>query len=169
MFRRLVTLLTIAGVALAGCSSRPRNFAPVLAAAPTDPAFYEGQVQTCREEVALHTKHGAARGGSAAAGVAAGAGAGVATSAALPASFASYGGAAAAASLVIMAVPVFALGGAWGLSKIKKTKKERAIKTAMAQCLERSGYSVASWRVMKKRELLRAKADMALAATTATP
>jgi hypothetical protein len=63
------------------------------------------------------------------------------------------GGAMAALGATIIAAPVAALGGAWGIAKIKKTKKERAIKAATAECLAEAGYSVERWRVMSKREV----------------
>ena len=50
-------------------------------------------------------------------------------------------------------LPIAGIAGAWGVSKIKKTKKERAIKGAMAECMSEGGYSVDKWRVMSKREV----------------
>ena len=49
--------------------------------------------------------------------------------------------------------PVAALGGAWGISKIKKNKKEKVIKAATADCMAKAGYSVDKWRVMTKQEV----------------
>jgi hypothetical protein len=63
------------------------------------------------------------------------------------------GGAMAALGATIIAAPVAAVAGAWGISKIKKTNKERAIKAATADCLARAGYSVEGWRVLSKREV----------------
>jgi hypothetical protein len=59
----------------------------------------------------------------------------------------------AALGATIIAAPIAAIGGAWGISKIKKTHKERAIKTATSDCLAKSGYAVEGWRVMSKREV----------------
>ena len=66
---------------------------------------------------------------------------------------ATYGAAAAGLGATIIAAPMAAIGGAWGISKIKKTKKERAIKAATAECLAKAGSPVEKWRVMKKQEV----------------
>ena len=153
MRSKVIVTVTAAAVALTGCSSKPRNFAPVLGAAPADSKLYEAQWLTCREQVAASTKKGSGRGASAAGGAAAGAGGAVAVGAATAGTYASYAGAAAAIGATIIAAPLAAIGGAWGISKIKKTKKERAIKTATADCLSKAGYTVQDWRVMKKREV----------------
>jgi hypothetical protein len=50
-------------------------------------------------------------------------------------------------------VPVVGLAGAWGISKIKKTKKERIIKAATGECMSRNGFAVDDWRVMSRREV----------------
>ena len=154
MNNKPVLLLGICTIALSGCSSRPRNFAPVLAAPPADSTAYEAHWLECRETVAAMTGKGserlAAAGGAAVAGAGAGLAAGAATSGA---TFASYGAAAAAGAAVIAVVPVFGLAGAWGISKIKKTKKERSIKSATAECMAKNGYPVERWRVMSKREV----------------
>jgi len=150
----LTSVLAIVPLAVTGCSSAPRNFAPMLGAAPAEPSAYEAAWLECRNEVAAGTGRGANRAGSTAAGLAAGAGAGAAGAAATSgATYATLGSAAAAGALVIAAVPVLGLAGAWGFSKIRKSKKERAIKAATADCLAQSGYTVADWRVMSKREV----------------
>ena len=151
---RLTGAIVIGSLGLAACSSTPRNFAPKLGMAPADSAAYEAAWLNCRDEVATSLKRPSDRGGSAAAGIAAGAGAGAAGAAATSgATYATLGGAAAAGAMVIAAVPVLGLAGAWGYSKIRKTKKEKAIKAATAECLARAGYNVAEWRVMSKREV----------------
>lgn len=163
---RLTGAIAIASLGLTACSSTPRNFAPKLGAAPADSAAYGAAWLNCRDEVAVSLKRGSNRGGSAAAGVAAGAGAGAAGAAATSgATYATFGGAAAAGAMVIAAVPVLGLAGAWGYSKIRKTKKEKAIKAATAECLARSGYDVAEWRVMSKREVRALAADRQTAET----
>lgn len=153
MGNRIIAAVTAAAVALAGCSSKPRNFAPVLGAEPSDSKLYEAQWLACREQVAASTKHGSDRGASALGGVAAGAGGAAAVGAATAGTYATYAGAAAALGATIIAAPIALVGGAWGISKIKKTKKERAIKAATAECLAKAGYSVDKWRVMSKREV----------------
>lgn len=139
-------------VTLAGCSSKPRNFAPVMAAAPADASAYEAQWLACREQVAATAKQGSGRLASAAGGAAAGVGGAVAVGTSAGASAGMVGAMAAATATVILA-PIAIVGGAWGVSKIKKTKKEKAIKAATADCMARSGYAVEKWRVMSKQEV----------------
>lgn len=154
MNNKPLLLLGMCAIALGGCSSRPRNFAPVLAAAPADARAYENHWLDCREQVAVATAKGSGRLASAGGGAVAGAGAGLAASAAASgATYSTIGAAAAAGAVMIATVPVFGLAGAWGISKIKKTKKERRIKAATAECMARNGYSVEKWRVMSKREV----------------
>lgn len=154
MINRGVALAVACAVGVAGCSSKPRNFAPMLAAPPADAEAYEARWLDCREQVAQATDQRANRGVSAAGGVAAGAGAGVATGAAVSgATYGTMAAAAAAAAAALAVVPVAGLAGAWGISKMKKTKKERAIKAATAECLARSGYAVERWRVLSKKEV----------------
>jgi hypothetical protein len=154
MNNKPLVLVGICAIALGGCSSRPRNFAPVLAAAPADARSYESHWLDCREQVAAATSKGSGRLASAGGGAVAGAGAGVAASAAASgATYGTFGAAAVAGAAMIAVVPVFGLAGAWGISKIKKSKKERTIKAATAECMARNGYSVAKWRVMSKREV----------------
>ena len=153
MGSKFLVALTASSVMLAGCSSKPRNFAPVLGAAPTDAKLYEAQWLSCREQVATSAKTGSERGASAVGGVAAGAGGAAVMGAATAGTYAGYAGAAAALGATFIAAPLALIGGAWGLSKIKKTKKERAIKTATADCLSKAGYAVQDWRVMKKQEV----------------
>ena len=154
MTNRSIILLGACVITLAGCSSRPRNFAPVLAAAPADARAYEKHWLECREQVAAATGKGSGRLASAGGGAVAGAGAGVAASAAASgATFATYGAAATAAAAAMAVVPVFGLAGAWGISKIKKNKNERRVKSATADCMAAHGYSVEKWRVMSKREV----------------
>ena len=154
--KRHALLWAAAGaVTLTGCSSRPRNFAPVMAAPPADAKAYEVQWLACREEVAALTKEGGSgRTVSAVGGAAMGAGASVAVGAAAStATYASYGAAAAALGATILMAPLAAIGGAWGISKIKKTKKEKVIKAATADCMAKAGYPVDGWRVMSKQEV----------------
>ena len=152
MKSKLLLSAVAVSVVLAGCSSRPRNFAPVMAAAPADSQAYEAQWLACREHVAASAKQGSGRLGSAAGGAAAGVGSAVAIGTSAGASASMAGAMAAAAATVILA-PIAIVGGAWGVSKIKKTKKEKAIKAATAECMAKSGYSVDKWRVMSKREV----------------
>lgn len=147
------SLLAAAGaVLITGCSSKPRNFAPVMAAPPADAKAYEAQWLTCRQQVAATAKSGSGRGASALGGAAAGVGSAVAVGTSAGASAGMVGAMAAASATVILA-PIAIVGGAWGVSKIKKTKKEKAIKAATADCMAKSGYAVDKWRVMSKQEV----------------
>ena len=153
MSKRLVLIVITGAVALSGCSSRPRHFAPVLAATPSDEVAYAAQLETCRDRLAGRMDK-SGRLVSAAAGTAVGVGAGYAAGTATMAGSAGMIGAAgAAAAAALMVLPVAGLAVAWGISKIKKTKKERAIKSALAECLSEGGYTVDDWRVMSKREV----------------
>ena len=168
MRHALIVSVGIVSLTATACSSTPRNFEPRLSAAPSDPTQYEQAWFACREQVAASSKGGSKRGGSAAAGLAAGAGAGAAGAAATSgATYATIGGAAAAGAVVIAAVPVLGLAGAWGYSKIRKTKREKAVKAATAQCLEQSGYTVSGWRVLSKREVRELKASRDLPKSSA--
>jgi hypothetical protein len=51
----------------------------------------------------------------------------------------------ALASATIVLLPFAILGGAWGMSRAKRAKKERAIKTALEGCLQQRGYQVIDW------------------------
>ena len=57
----------------------------------------------------------------------------------------------AAVGATIIAAPVVAVVGAWGLAKSKKLKKEKAVQQATAQCLGERGYQVADWVRASKR------------------
>ncbi len=140
---RIMPLL-MAALAVQACSSRPREFSPTLQAAPADQAAYLLAYQDCRAQIAagkLSRDNVLASGGAgAAAGVATGA-----VGAAAAGSTTSFVGGMAAAGATIIAAPVVAVIGAWGLAKSKKLKKERAIQQAIAQCLDGRGYQVADW------------------------
>jgi hypothetical protein len=137
-----------AALMLGACSSKPRQFRPVLAAAPADAVAYEADYEECRAQIAsrLDAKGRLASG---AVGVAAGVGAGAVGAAATSGTYATVGGAMAAGGAVIMAMPLAGVLGAWGLAKAKKGRKERAIKEATASCLQAKGYAVEAWSVQK--------------------
>lgn len=155
------TMLVACAVAVAGCSSRPRDFAPIPGAGLADPAAYEASWLECRNRLVAARDERSGRLVSAGGGAAAGLGAGVAAGAATSgATYGTIGAAAAAGAAMIAVVPVFGLAGAWGISKIKKNKRERAIKSAMATCMAESGNSVDKWRVMSKREVRALEANI---------
>ena len=55
-----------------------------------------------------------------------------------------WGGVALASATVVL-LPFAILGGAWGMSHVKRAKKERAIKIAMEGCLQDRGFQIAGW------------------------
>lgn len=61
-----------------------------------------------------------------------------------------YAGA-AIASATLVALPLVAIGGAWGMAKAKRKKKESAVQRVMEVCLQQRGYKVASWAPAAKR------------------
>ena len=65
----------------------------------------------------------------------------------------------AAATATVVLLPFAIVGGAWGMAKMKRAKKERAIKTAMTGCLQERGYQVAGWSKAAKKPVIVAPAD----------
>jgi len=148
MQSRVCVYWVLCGLALQACSSRPRDFTPTLASAPASQAQFESAYAECRQLLVDGKLDTSGRGGSAAGGAALGAG-----TAAVGGALATGGGYAglAAASATVVLLPFAIVGGAWGMSKIKRAKKERAIKNAMQGCLKERGYEVAGWsRTLKK-------------------
>ena len=86
---------------------------------------------------------------SSAAGGAAASGAAVAVGGATAVAVAGYAGLAVVAATVVL-LPFAAIGGAIGMSKMKRAKKEKAIKIAVAGCLAERGYVVGEWARAKK-------------------
>lgn len=148
----LVTTVA-AAILLQGCSSRPRTFAPTLAAPqssqPTfDQAAFDRAYDDCTELLAQGKLDNSGRLASAAGG-AAGGGAAVAVGGATAAAVTGYGGMAVAAATVVL-LPFAVVGGAIGMSKMKRAKKEKVIKAKMAGCLAERGYLVTEWVKAKK-------------------
>lgn len=165
MSRTIITYAVVAAVALQGCSSRPRAFNAMLAAPPADQAAFEADVANCNRllvEGKLDSSGRLASGavGAAATGTVAVAGGALATSAGL------YTGAAIASATVVL-LPFALVGGAWGAAKMKRAKKEKAIKTAMAGCLAERGHQVSGWVKAPKRQA--EKATARAATTDAAP
>jgi hypothetical protein len=157
---RILGTMLAAGL-VAGCSSRPRAFDPQLAAAPADATAYDRTVDACRTLVAQGHRSGfGAMLASGGAGVATTAG--VTTAAVGAGAVGPFMGATAAAAATA-ALPVIGMLGAWGFAKVRKSKKERAIKQAMGLCLAEQGYEVSGWAVAQKRSA-KATPDTALAA-----
>ena len=135
--------LMIACLSLQACSSRPREFTPELRTAPASQSEFDAAYATCQQLLVEGKLDSSGRGSSAAAGVGAGAGT-AAGGGATAAAIGGYGGLAVASATFVL-LPFAALGGAWGLSRMKRAKKERAIKIALEGCLQERDYEVAGW------------------------
>ncbi|MDQ3077734.1 MAG: hypothetical protein M3Q83_02705 [Pseudomonadota bacterium] len=138
-----------ASLLLAGCSSRPREFTPTLGIATAERAGFDQAYATCTQLMVAGKLNQEGRSSSLGAGAAAGA-----TTAAVGAgAVAAIGpslGALAAASATVVLLPFAVIGGAWGMAKMKRAKKEAAIKEMVGGCLQERGYSVASWEEVSK-------------------
>ena len=143
MKSKLVACVVPMALVLSACSSRPREFAPRLAAPPVSKAEFEAAHAECNQLLIAGKLDSEGRLASAGAGAAAGAGLAAAGGAAAATAGAYAGLAVAAATIVLL--PVAVVGGAWGMSKMKRAKKENAIKTAMGGCLNERGHQVAGW------------------------
>ncbi len=144
---KLVAAVAVA-VLLQGCSSRPRTFAPTLAAPQSGPgvfdqAAFDRAYADCTQLLVQGKLDDSGRLASAAGGAAA-SGAAVAVGGATAAAVAGYAGMAVVAATVVL-LPFAAVGGAIGMSKMKRAKKEKAIKAKMAGCLAERGYLVSEW------------------------
>ena len=134
---------------LQACSSRPREFRPILAAAPASQAAFDADVKACSDllvagKLDRDGRLGSAGAGAAATGAMAVAGGAAASSAGL------YAGAAVASATVVL-LPFVAFGGAWGMAKIKRAKKEAAIKQAMSGCLVQRGHTIIDWAKVDRK------------------
>jgi hypothetical protein len=134
---------------LQACSSRPREFRPLLAAAPASQAAFDAAVSECSALLVAGKLDSNGRLGSAGAGAAAG-GAMAVGGAALASSAGLYGGMAVASATIVL-LPFVAIGGAWGMAKMKRTKKENAVKRAMSGCLAERGHVVVDWAKVDKK------------------
>ena len=132
----------VAALVVQGCSSRPREFTPRLAT-PAASAEFDAAYANCQQLLVAGKLDSSGRTGSAAAGAAVGAGTAVAGGTAAAAAGGYAGLAAASATIVLL--PFAILGGAWGMSRMKRAKKEQAIKTALEGCLAERGYQVVAW------------------------
>jgi trehalose/maltose hydrolase-like predicted phosphorylase len=140
------------GLMLQACSSRPRQFTPTLAARPTNLSEFDAAYATCQQLLVAGKLDSSGRSGSAAAGAAAAAGT-VAVGGTTAAAVGGYAGLAAASATIVL-LPFAILGGAWGMSKLKRAKKERAIKTSLEGCLQERGYAVAGWSKTAKKPII---------------
>lgn len=147
MHRNLM-LIVAASVLFQGCSSRPRQFTPTLSAATADRAEFDAAYATCTQLLADGKLDQDGRLASAGAGAAAG-GAAAAVGGATAAAVAGYGGLAVASATIVL-LPFAVIGGAVGMAKMKRAKKEQAIRTAMSGCLHERGYDVTNWEKAAK-------------------
>ena len=152
MTRNQITagVLTIC-LSLEACSSKPREFTPQLGIAPAAQPQFDAAYAQCRELLVSGKLDANGRSASVAAG--AGAGAGTAAVGGAAAAAAGGWGGVALASATIVLLPFAVVGGAWGMSRMKRTRKERAIKTALQGCLRERGYEVAGWTKAPKKQL----------------
>ena len=134
---------------LEACSSTPREFTPQLASAPTAQPEFDAAFATCRELLVTGKLDANGKSSSVAAG--AGAGAGTAAVGGAAAAAAGGWGGVALASATIVLLPFAVVGGAWGMSRAKRARKERAIKTALQGCLKDKGYEVVGWELVAKK------------------
>ena len=137
-----------AALVLQGCSSRPREFTPSLGAPAADQARFDADYAACHQllvEGKLDTNGRLASAGAGAAATAA-----TAVGGAAAASSAGFYAGAAVAGATIIALPFVAIGGAWAMAKIKRSKKEKAIQLAMAGCLDERGHRIVGWSRAKK-------------------
>jgi hypothetical protein len=150
MHNRMMVLAAL-GLVLDGCSSRPREFTPNLGIAPIDQAKFDAAYGECKQLFVAGKLDTSGRLASGGVGAAAGGALGIAGTAAAT-SAGLYGGMAVmSATLVLM--PVAIIGGAVGMAKIKRHRKEAAIQRVMSGCLRDRGYEVASWAKAPKVKL----------------
>ncbi len=143
MQRKITVGVLISCLALEACSSRPREFTPSIGTATANQAEFDAAYASCRELLVTGKLNASGRSASLAGG--AGAGAGTAAAGGTAAAMAGGWGGVALASATVVLLPFAVLGGAWGMSRMKRTKKERTIKTALEGCLEERGFKVAGW------------------------
>lgn len=149
----LIAAAAVVALALQGCSSRPRAFAPTLAPPPSgqaafDQAAFDQAYATCRQLLVEGKLTNDGRLASAGAGAAAGTAVAVAGGAVATSMVPAVGVALASATIVLL--PFAVVGGAIGMSKMKRAKKEKAIKAKMGGCLAERGYLVSNWVREKK-------------------
>ena len=148
MHRNLLIATACAGLLVQGCSSRPREFNPTLGISTAEAAGFDQAYATCTQLLVAGKLDQQGRTGSLGGGAAIGAGT-VAAGAGTAAAMGGWAGVAAASATVVL-LPFAIIGGAWGMAKMKRAKKEAAIKNVIGGCLQERGYSVASWQLARK-------------------
>ena len=140
---KITAFAVIGCLTLQACSSRPRDFSPMLATPTDSRADFDTAYATCHQLLVVGKLNSSGRSSSLGAG--AKAGAGTAAVGGTAAAMAGGWGGVALASATVVLLPFAVFGGAWGMSRMKRTKKERAIKTALEGCLQERGFQVAGW------------------------
>jgi hypothetical protein len=133
---------------LSGCSTKPRNFQPIVTPPPADPLALQKTVDDCVTMVRSGRKSGFANALAVGAGTGAGAIVGAIGAGSLAtASGAGFAGASGAATA---AFPIVGIAVGFGISRAIRSGREKKIKTAMTTCLGEFGYTVSSWEVIRK-------------------
>ena len=149
MLNKTLMVAAAAALTLSGCSSRPREFRPTLGIATADAAGFDDAYAACTQLMVAGKLDKDGRSGSLGGGAAVGATT-AAVGAGTAAAMGGWAGVAAASATVVL-LPFAVIGGAWGMSKMKRAKKEAAIKQVLGGCLQERGYSVAGWELAKKK------------------
>lgn len=131
------------GLILEACSSRPREFTPEVGYAPSDQMKFDAAYADCKQLYVTGKLNRSGRLGTGGVGAAAGGAMGAAGTAA--ATSAGLWGGVAVMSATLVLMPFAAVGGAMGMAKIKRHKKEKAIMQVMEGCLREHGYAVTIW------------------------
>lgn len=152
MTHKVTICALVACLTLEACSSRPREFTPALGASPPNQAQFDAAYANCQQLLVAGKLDSSGRTGSAGAGAAAG-GATAVAGGATAAAIGGYAGLAAVAATVVL-LPFAVVGGAWGVSKMKRAKKERAIKAALEGCLAERGFQVVGWSRSAKKPVV---------------
>lgn len=143
--RSTTARVLVLAVGLTGCvSTSPRPFMPVLQPPATDQAALEREFQACAAQVAA----GEGRfGGNVTTAVVGGAGVLATGEVVGGAVLATAWGAAGAGALAATGVGMVILLplGTLQMSRSRRAHNERDVQTAMAACMDRAGYHVASW------------------------
>jgi hypothetical protein len=145
----VITCSIMTCLTLQACSSRPREFAPKFALTAVSQNEVGAIYATCQQLFVEGKLDSDGRAGSAGAGAAVGVGTAAAGGAAAAAAGPWAGAAVASATVVLL--PVAILGGAWGMSRMKRANKERAIKRAMSGCMADRGFQIAGWAKTGKK------------------
>jgi len=141
---RVSFLVILLVLAVAGCSTTPREFTPVLADPAQSGSGYVSAVEGCTVlvDAGIRSNFGNQGLGTAAVGTAAAYGTGAVVFAGAGSTLA---GALGAASVAVVAMPVVGILAGMGYSRRVRAGREREIQTAMTTCLTESGYQVERW------------------------